>query len=240
MDAQHVSSLTLWAPTYTPWTSTPTRWTATQPRWTQVVSQATHVDSHTYWMDAHMIARGGPTQRMDAHATHVDGQCRAAWMPTHRQLGGQNSRFVQPQRLATSSGWTATKMWPPAIVGLHENEPLPCGCPGDRAWPPLEICGKPHAFSGRPTSGHLMRYGRSRIGVARACAGSVGVLCGWPRVYSARAWVLCALPGTCYGRATQNVGRRAHGMESHAIHVGADGRDNCVRVCGPTRKESKI
>lgn len=140
------------------------------------------------------------------------------------------------------------------VIGLdcHENvATLECwastrsarlarGLPHVRAWPPLGICGKPHAFSGRPTSGHLMRYGRSRIGVAMACAGSVGVLCRWPRVYSARVWVLCALPGTCYGRATQNVGRRAHGMVSHAIHVGADGRDNCVRVCGPTCKESKI
>ena len=82
-----------------------------------MVSQATHVASHTYWMDAHVIAHGCPTQRMDAHATHVDGQCRAAWMPTHRQLGGQKSRFGQPQRLATSSSWTATKMWPRWNVG---------------------------------------------------------------------------------------------------------------------------
>ena len=206
MDAHYASSLTLWTATYALWTSTPTRWTATQPGWKRVVSQATYVDSHTCWMDAHMIARGCPTQRMDAHATHVDGQCRAAWMPTHRQLGGQNSRFGQPQRLATSSGWTATKMWPRWNVG-HPRGRLVClwattrlglATSGDM-WQTSRV------YVG-PTVGHVRCYGRSRIGVARACAGSVGVLCGWPRVYSARAWVLRALPGTCYGRATQNVG----------------------------------
>ena len=73
----------------------------------RVVSQATYMDSHTYWMDAHVITRGCPTQRMYAHATHVYVQCRADWIPTHRQLGNQNSRFGHPRQLATSLRWTA-------------------------------------------------------------------------------------------------------------------------------------
>ena len=227
MDAQHASSLTLWAPTYTPWTSTPTRWTATQPGWTRVVFQATHVDSHTCWMDAHMIARGGPTQRMDAHATHVDGQCRAAWVPTHRQLGGQNSRFGQPQRLATSSGWTATKMWPRWNVG-HPRGRLGLLVDFHTFWP-----------------GHLWGY-----------VANLTRLCGpnsWPRqvlwaVTCRRGQGLCWECGCARRVATRtlcvctkrNVDARAHRMVARTFRVDVRGRDIVRRCVGPRVKEQSL
>lgn len=126
-----------------------------------------------------MITRGCPTQRMDAHATHVDGQCRAAWMPTHRQLGGQKSRFGQPQRLATSSGWAATKMWPRWNVGHPRGRlGLLVGQPHVWAWPPLGICGKPHAFmwaqqlaTSGVMGGHVSAWPGPVLGAWVCCAG---------------------------------------------------------------------
>lgn len=165
---------------------------------------------HLYVGRPHALP-GNPRTAMWMPKAQMWTLTQLSWTPTTRLqlpcvglgMDGQNSRFGQPQRLATSSGWTATKLWPPAIVGLHENEPLPCGCPGDRAWPDLGICGRPHAFSGHPTSGHPMRNGPARCRRGHEPArslrcGRVDAMC------CVRAWTCVSTQAILRGRTCKD------------------------------------
>lgn len=193
------------------------------------------MDGHVPEMDSHVPAVGNHATRMDSHTCTLDGHAhclethaRLCGCPRHKGGRSRNSRG-HPRHasscLVWTWGWTAKthalgnhNVWPRHRVGLPRN----CGhlqlwasTRTSRCLVGVQVIGPGQTWGYVADLTRLVGIqrlatrcvmGSHVVGVARVCAGSVGVLCEWPRVYSARAWVLCALPGTCYGRATQNVG----------------------------------
>lgn len=149
----------------------------------------------------------------------------AMWMPRHKGGRSRNSRG-HPRHasscLVWAWGWTAKthalgnhNVWPRHLVGLPRN----CGhlqlwastrtsrClvgvqvigPG-QTW---GICGRPHAFSGHPTSGHPMRSGLARCRRGHEPArslrcGRVDAMC------CVRAWTCVSTQAILRGRTRKD------------------------------------
>lgn len=186
---------------------------------THMDSQITHVESHTYWMgvqrnmmDAHTLSRGRPRQGvLDAH--------------THLGMHVQCHAFGPPRHLATTHGLDGQKSDGHARdVGTHKVGSFARGLPYVRAWPDLGDMWQTSRVYVGPAIGHIRCYGRARVGLAATCT-DVAL---WMRGRDARmaTYTLCAgVCGMCsqacsVGVQRDNVGWRAHGMESHALRMG--------------------
>lgn len=190
------------------------------------------MDIHAPGMDSHVPAVGNHATRMDGHTCTLDGHthclethARLCGCPRHKGGRSRNSRG-HPRHasscLVWAWGWTAKthalgnhNVWPRHRVGLPRN----CGhlqlwastrtsrClvgvqvigPG-QTW---GICGRPHAFSGHPTSGHPMRNGLARCRRGHEPArslrcGRVDAMC------CVRAWACVSTQAILRGRTCKD------------------------------------